>query len=161
MDMLHDLAKVWPVMGFLGVALWWGATISRDVKSLEVDMLGVKSDVSDLKTDMAAVKTDMASVKTDIATVKTELSALKNDVAEIKAAVLKWRPVNPSHFPEWVGLHLDGVDFLVHTPAFAFQIACHRRTEPVMGAPVRRMRRHRKIAALHLVEPLCPGFHRL
>ena len=82
MDMLHDLAKVWPVMGFLGVALWWAATISRDVKSLEVDMLGVKSDVSDLKTDMAAVKTD-------IATVKTELSTLKNDVAEIKAAILK------------------------------------------------------------------------
>lgn len=75
MDMLHDLAKVWPVIAFLGVAIWWAASISRDVKSLEGDMFGLKSDVSDLKTDMAAVKPG--------------LLGLKSDVAEIKAAVLK------------------------------------------------------------------------
>ena len=64
----------WPRFGLLSPFLV-SPSISRDVKSLEGDMFGLKSDVSDLKTDMAAVK--------------AELSGLKSDVAEIKAAVLK------------------------------------------------------------------------
>ena len=75
MDMLHDLARVWPAIAFSGAAIWWAATISRDVKSPEVDVLGLKGDMSGLKTDVAVLKADMATVKTDI--------------AEIKAAVLK------------------------------------------------------------------------
>ena len=75
LDMLHDPARVWPAIAFIGVAIWWAATISRDVKSLEFDALGLKGDMSGLKTDVAVLKADMATVKTD--------------VAEIKAAVLK------------------------------------------------------------------------
>ena len=86
MDMLHDLANVWPAIAFLGVAIWWAASTSRDVKSLEGDMFGLKSGVSDLKIDVTALKTNMAAVK-------AELSGLKSDVAEIKAAVLKLRCV--------------------------------------------------------------------
>ncbi|MGC6454172.1 MAG: hypothetical protein ACON31_09695 [Candidatus Puniceispirillaceae bacterium] len=82
MDVLRDLVEVWPIVVFVGVAVWWAASISRDVKSLEGDMLGLKSDVSDLKTDVTALKTDMSLVKSDVA-------GLKSDVAEIKAAVLK------------------------------------------------------------------------
>ena len=82
MDMLHDLARVWPAIAFIGVAIWWAATISRDVKSLEVYVLGLKGDMSGLKTDVAVLKTDVAVLKADMATVKT-------DIAEIKAAVLK------------------------------------------------------------------------
>ena len=89
MDVLRDLVEVWPIVVFVGVAVWWAASISRDVKSLEGDMVGLKGDVSDLKTDVTALKTDVAGLKTDMALVKTELFGLKSDVAEIKAAVLK------------------------------------------------------------------------
>ena len=56
MNMLHDLAQVGPAIAFIGVAIWWAATISRNVKSLEVDVLGLKSDMSGLKTDVAEIK---------------------------------------------------------------------------------------------------------
>jgi len=69
-DMLHDLARVWPAIAFIGVAIWWAATISRDVKSLEVDVLGLKGDMSGPKTDVAVLKAGMATFKTDIAEIK-------------------------------------------------------------------------------------------
>ena len=75
MDMLYDLARVWPAIASIGVAIWRAAAIRRDGKSLEVDLLGLKGDMSSLKTDGETLKADMAMVKTDI--------------AEIKAAVLK------------------------------------------------------------------------
>ena len=75
MDMLHDPARVWPAIAFIGVTVWWAATIRRDVKSLEVDVFGLKGIMSGLKTDVAVLKAGIATVKTDI--------------AKIKAAVLK------------------------------------------------------------------------
>ena len=75
MDMLHVLTRVWPAIASIGIAIWWAAAISRDGKSLEVDVLGLKGDMSSLKTDVETLKADVAMVKTDI--------------AEIKAAVLK------------------------------------------------------------------------
>ena len=59
MDMLHDLARVWPAFACISVSMWWEVTIRRDVKSLEVDVLGLKGDMSGLKTDVAVLKANM------------------------------------------------------------------------------------------------------
>ena len=43
MELLHDLARVCSAIAFIGVAICWTTTISCDVKSFEVDVLGMRS----------------------------------------------------------------------------------------------------------------------
>lgn len=56
MDVLRYLVEVWPIVVFMGVAIWWAATISRDVKSLKRDIERIELGNDRLRSDLIEIK---------------------------------------------------------------------------------------------------------
>ena len=54
MMFIEALVDVWPMFLFVGAAIWWAATMSRDVKALDRDISGIRSDLAEIK--LAIVK---------------------------------------------------------------------------------------------------------
>ena len=75
MMFIEALVDVWPMFLFVGAAIWWAATMSRDVKALYLDVRSLDQDLKSLDRDVKALDRD--------------ISCIRSDLAEIKLAIVK------------------------------------------------------------------------
>ena len=82
MMFIEALVDVWPMFLFVGAAIWWAATMSRDVKALYLDVRSFDQDLKSLDQDLKSLDRDVKALDRDI-------SGIRSDLAEIKLAIVK------------------------------------------------------------------------
>ena len=70
MMFIEALVDVWPMFLFVGAAIWWAATMSRDVKALYLDVRSLDQDLKSLDRDVKALDRDISGIRSDLAEIK-------------------------------------------------------------------------------------------
>ena len=63
MMFIEALVDVWPMFLFVGAAIWWAATMSRDMKALYLDVRSLDQDLKSLDRDISGIRSDLAEIK--------------------------------------------------------------------------------------------------